>query len=248
MDSLFIQLEEWQKDEPWGDFLDAGTGKHSLKWLSKLQTSSWTAVTGDIYRAKKLRKEFSLRPQDQIISGNWLNHGLLKNRSFDVVLADYLLGAIEGFAPYFQNQLFHRLRSVVKSQLYVIGQEPLEACPENGGAKLINRISRLRDSCILLAGHRCYREYPLEWVKRQLDADGFRVIHSKAIPIRFGPNFINRQLDVCLRKLPFIPPGNFNAGLETEIEKLREEALCFVGKIGGIRYGSDYIISAKILE
>ena len=74
----------------------------------KLHTNSWTAVTGDSYRAKKLRKEFSLRPQDQIISGNWLNHELLEHRMFDVVLADYLLGAIDGFAPYFQNQMFQK--------------------------------------------------------------------------------------------------------------------------------------------
>jgi hypothetical protein len=38
-------IEQMQGDLPWGRVLDAGTGAHSLTWISSLQTDSWTAVT-----------------------------------------------------------------------------------------------------------------------------------------------------------------------------------------------------------
>jgi hypothetical protein len=27
---------------------------------------------------------------------------------------------------------------------------------------------KIQDACILLAGHRCYREYPMEWIQQQI--------------------------------------------------------------------------------
>ena len=247
MDSLFTQVEQWHGTQSWGKFLDAGTGKHSLKWITTLQTDSVTAITGDIYRAKKLQKEFNLRPQDLIVSGNWTDGNLLPGKKFDVVLADYLLGAIDGFAPYFQTKLFRRLRAVTKKHLYVIGLEPFPDHPKTPGGRLINRIARLRDACILLAGHRCYREYPQKWVTEQLQQSGYKVSHAKAIAIRFGPKYINSQLDVCKRKLNVIAPGNFNDSLRDEIEILRTEALMFCQQYGKIQYGRDYVIAAQKL-
>ncbi len=245
MDSLFTQVEQWHGDQPWGDFLDAGTGKHSLHWVTNLPTKSCTAVTGDVYRAKQLKKQFNLRPQDEIVSGNWTDGNLLQGKKFYVVLADYLLGAIDGFAPYYQTKLFSRLREVTKNHLYVIGLEPFGDHPKEYGGKLINRIAKLRDACILLAGHRCYREYPRQWVVDELRNSGYNVSRSRSLPIRFGAKYINSQLDVCVRKLNFIPPGNFNAALQIEIENLRTEALDFCHRQGKITYGSDYIIAAQ---
>lgn len=37
-----------------------------------------------------------------MVIGNWRDENFLKDRVFDTVLADYLVGAIDGFAPYFQ--------------------------------------------------------------------------------------------------------------------------------------------------
>ncbi len=45
--------------------------------------------------------------QDQIIVGNWKDPSFLKGQVYDVVLADYLLGSIDGFAPYFQVTTSH---------------------------------------------------------------------------------------------------------------------------------------------
>ena len=52
--------------------------------------------------------------------GNWVDPNLLKGAQYDTVLADYLLGAIEGFAPYYQPYLFKRLRPLTRKMLSLI--------------------------------------------------------------------------------------------------------------------------------
>ena len=130
----------------WGNVLDAGTGNPSLEWLLTLETDSITAITGDVHRQNQMRRHFEqqLRPQDKIIAGNWLNHELLSGDSFKTVVADYLLGALEGFAPYFQSQLFRRLKPHVGNTLYVIGLEPFSDTDRSEGAKIIRAIAALR--------------------------------------------------------------------------------------------------------
>jgi len=43
------------------------------------------------------------------------------------VIADYLIGAVDGFAPYTQEQTFKRLKRHMKSgaRLYIIGMQPI---------------------------------------------------------------------------------------------------------------------------
>lgn len=48
----------------------------------------------------------------EIIIGNWDNADFLSGRKFDTILADYLIGAIDGFSPYFQDLVFERLLQV----------------------------------------------------------------------------------------------------------------------------------------
>lgn len=45
---------------------------------------------------------FTVKPPDEIVIGNWRDERFLEGQVFDTVLADYLVGAIDGFAPYFQ--------------------------------------------------------------------------------------------------------------------------------------------------
>lgn len=45
---------------------------------------------------------FSVKAPDEIVVGNWRDEQFLEGRVFDTVLADYLVGAIDGFAPYYQ--------------------------------------------------------------------------------------------------------------------------------------------------
>ena len=44
---------------------------------------------------------------------------MLAGETFDVVIADYLVGSIDGFAPYYQDQIYARLRPHVTKHLYV---------------------------------------------------------------------------------------------------------------------------------
>ena len=245
-DQLFAAVERMQGDRPWGSVLDAGTGSHSLKWLTRLPTARWTAVTGDARRERRLKEELkdTLRASDRIVSGNWTDPTLLFGETYDVVLADYLLGAIDGFAPYFQDQLFERLRSVVGGRLYVIGQAPYGPASDEGG-ELIWEIARLRDACILLAGHRCYREYPLAWVVRSLERSGFAVQEATPMPILYSQRFVNGQLDVCLRKLPYFRDPALVETMRAHIDALRARAMDHLDTHKHIRFGEDYVVAAE---
>ena len=247
-DRLFTHIERLQGSGSWGSVLDAGTGRHSLEWLAGLETNRWTAVTGDRGRAEKLKREFrcKMRPCDRVEAGNWTDPLFLHGEVYDVVLADYLLGAVEGFAPHLQDRLFERLRPHVGGGLYVVGLEPYERFPDSRGGQLIKEIACLRDACILLAGDRCYREYPREWVVRHVEAAGFVVKDAQVFPIRYGPRFINGQLDVCSRKLPRISgTGALVEGLRDRIADLRRRALDFSNLEDGIWFGEDYVVEAR---
>ena len=230
-----------------GTVLDAGTGKHSLKWLSGLNTQRWTAVTGDINRARALQSEIKprLRPNDKICVGNWLDDTFLNDETFDMVIADYLLGAIDGFAPYFQSKLFRRLKRHVSHTLYVVGLEPLPPYSPDPAGKLITDITNLRDAHIKLANHRCYREYPMTWVCESLHESGFEVMHTAKFPIRYNAKKINSQLNVCLNKLNFIADQQLVSALRNKTESLRKKSLHHIRQHGPISFGFDYVIAAK---
>jgi hypothetical protein len=228
--------------------LDAGTGINSMRWLTGARTAAITAVTGSSSMAQNVRDAVApvLRPVDRILLGDWADPDLLASERFDTVLADYLLGAIEGFAPYFQDQLFARLRPHVGGRLYVVGLEPyvnVEQTTANG--RLIAEIGRLRDACLLLAGHRPYREYPLDWVLRSLRAAGYAVEEVRRFPIRWRARFVNGQMDMCLKRLPLLTNRDLAESLAGEVEALRHRALAMVEAEGGIAYGEDYVVVAR---
>jgi hypothetical protein len=242
-DLLFSGIERYHGASPWGRVLDAGTGEHSLAWLRTLDSESLTLVTGAASRARRLEK--GLRPQDQALAGNWQDPTLLFEERFDVVVADYLLGAIEGFAPYYQGQLFARLRPHVAGVLYLVGKEPLpETAPTEGGQAILE-LERLRDACILLAQHRCYREFPQAWVHRSLENSGFEVLSAWRQDIVYGAGYIERQLKVCSSKLRFFKSVRLAQAMATQIEDLRSRAVVLAEIEGGIALGSDYVVVAE---
>ena len=249
-DALFKHIELLQGNQPWGRFLDAGTGEASLRWVTGLDTQSWTAITADPQRARRIENKFSdrIREGDRVISGNWSDPLLLQGEVFDVVLADYLIGSMDRFSPYFQYSFLRRLRPHIGTRLYLVGLEPYHGASGDAGGRLVMEIANLRDACILHAGHRCHREYPAEWVIGQLENSGFEVEEEKRFPIIYGSKFINEQLDVCRRKLEFIENQELVSGLRSRIDKLREKALAFYDVHRGIRFGYDYVISARPVQ
>lgn len=240
-DRLFARLERIHGERPWGRVLDAGTGEHSLKWLLGLAPRHITAVTGSPPRQRKLER--LARPVDRVVLGDWADPAFLHGEVYDVVVADYLLGALDGFAPYFQEHLFERLRPHVGGSLYVVGLEPLPDSAEGEAQRLVLEIDRLRDACIKLAGHRCYREYPRDWVVRRLEGSGYEVSESVTMPIVYRERWVNGQLDVCRRKLPYLREQGLRDALEAHIEGLRERALPHAQQ--GIRLGADYLVIAR---
>jgi hypothetical protein len=153
---LFAYIEEmFGRDKHWGDVLDAGTGSHSLGWLAALDTRTLTAVTGDQNMLRDVQRDFQgkLRPKkDEIVIGNWKDDEFLRGRQYDVIVADYLLGALDGFAPYFQHKLFPRLTQHLKEDgwLFFVGTEPLPTKCETRAQQLISDVARTRDAAILL--------------------------------------------------------------------------------------------------
>jgi hypothetical protein len=247
-DPLFDFLHRHQGEQPWGAVLDAGTGYNSMRWLTGLPTERWAAVTGAASMAQQLQRDFGtqIRPQDKLVLGNWSDPALLAGQRFDIVLADYLLGAIEGFAPYTQDRLFTRLLPLVGKRLYLIGLEPyVTRYPDDEGGKLLVDIGRLRDACLLLAGELPYREYPSDWVVRHLEQAGYRVETVQHFPIRYRERFVNGQLDMCVHRIERLQDRGLAAALSTHVEVLRSRALGLVAQHNGIRLGADYVVVAE---
>lgn len=248
--ALFRCIEDLQGEEPWGSFLDAGTGTHSIGWIAALATERWTAVSGAEAHAMQVRDaiEAQRRPQDRIVVANWADEHLLAGETYDTVLADYLLGAIEGFAPYFQDLLFKRLRPHVGRRLYVVGVQPyVVQKPEDEAGSAIWEIGRFRDACLLLAGEQPYREFPLGWATDSLERAGYRVTAVRRFPIRYKERFVNSQIDMALMRMSKVADENLARALSSRGEALRERALALVAFAGGIRHGFDYVIAAEPL-
>lgn len=246
--SLFGHIEDLQGNLPWGSFLDAGTGTHSIKWVSSLATDRWVAVTGATAHAIQVRGavEPVRRPQDRLIVANWADPELLRGERFDTVLADYLIGAVEGFAPYFQGAMFARLRALTGKRFYLVGLEPyVTHDPATEGGRLIWEIGRFRDACLLLAGERPYREYPMQWVLDRMTAAGFRVTAARRFPIRYKARFVNSQIDMCAPRIARLGDPALATALTLRAEDLRSRALAFAEHEDGIRHGHDYVIAAE---
>ena len=246
---LLRYIQELHGDRPWGTFLDAGTGVQSIRWVAELGTDRWTAISASPGHAERVREaiEEAQRPDDQIILGNWVDPDLLKGESYDTVMADYLLGAIEGFAPYFQPYLFKRLRPLTRKRLYIKGLEPYVPTmrPEDKAGRLLWEIGRFRDACVLLGNDIPYREYPAGWVIDNLQMNGFAVLEVKHFDIRYKKLFVNAQIDVCAPILEKLTDRDLAKALKARGEALRAEALEIIEAKGALCTGCNYVIAAE---
>lgn len=247
--ALFRHIEAVQDGAAWGAFLDAGTGVNSALWSTVLPTDRWLGVSASKAHAAQVAAAVGprLRDQDAIVVGDWADPELRDGERFDTVLADYLLGAVEGFAPYFQPQLFARLRPLVGRRLYVVGLDPyVVGDAPTPAARIVRAIGRWRDVCLLLADETPYREYPAEWAVNHLAASGFRVIEARRFPNRYRDTWINSQLNMGLRRLPKLADRALASALADHAEALRAEALAHCETEGGLRCGYDYVISCAV--
>ena len=143
-----------------------------------MYVSSFCAVTADENMRRNVQstvETLAIEDKGEVVIGNWaegyngkdsLGDGeiiegryLCKGDMFDTILCDYLVGAMDGFSPYYQDRIFTRLVSHLKpgGRIYIVGLNPI---PDkvSGPANIFCKVTKMRDSCILLAGNRCYRE------------------------------------------------------------------------------------------
>ncbi|GAB4072067.1 class I SAM-dependent methyltransferase [Ancylobacter sonchi] len=244
---MFGVIQHVQGDAPWGSVLDAGTGVRSARWISGLPSSRWTAVSADPEHLTLTEAAVATarRPQDRLVLGNWQDPALLAGESHDTVLAEYLLGAIESYAPYFQSDLFARLRPLVRGRLYVVGVDPyvIGAAADEAGA-LVPAIGRLRDACALLAGVTPYREYPAEWVMQRLEQVGLRIVFARRFPNVYDRQWVERQLVDGRQLAERIDDPAVAAALTSRIDALRKRAEELLVGHGGLAHGHDYVIAA----
>lgn len=262
-DAIFGGIEEKQGSKPFGRVLDAGTGRYSLRWLSTLTEkgmTSLTAITADdkmLQSITPLVEKLGIQDITSLVIGNWFgtsepivstdqdNDEIL----FDTIVADYLIGAMDGFSPYKQDQMIPLLTKYLKpgGRLYIVGMEPIPDSAE-GDADIICQVRRARDACLLLAGQRPYREYPLTWITRQVArTEGLQFLQTGEYPIRHSGNFIARQINNGRRWLKLIKPkelGNEMKNLLDDLEKKAKKAT----NDGKIELSFNYVVSAVKME
>jgi hypothetical protein len=233
---------------------------------------SFTAITADESMRRRVfheAKELGIADKGDVIIGNWKegvdkdgtigfvdsntsssdgSKLLLEGQQFDTILADYLVGAIDGFSPYFQDLIFNRLvpHLAPGGRLYVIGLQPIPDSVSSP-ANVMCKIRRVRDACILLANHRCYREYPLDWIERHLRKSGLNVVQSRTYPIRYDHSTMVRQINVGRSKLKLFPTKDMAAEMGKVLDDLEKESLEVTRKQadGRITLGFDYVVVAE---
>lgn len=240
-DALFATIEAWHQGRPSASVLDAGTGRHSLGWLVSWLNARITAVTADPRSADAMSSEF---PRAEVILGRWTDERLLAGRTFDVVVADYLLGAVDGFTPYAQDALFPRLRAHVGGRLYVVGLEPWPDRAEDPDAQAFLELCRLRDAAFLVSGARPYREYPETWVVNSLEQSGFRVVERARMPILHSVRTIDREHGNLARTVGGLADRALATALLAGADALRTQLLGRVSR-RKLLFGADYLIAAE---
>lgn len=246
-DPLFSHIESMQGDVPWGRVLDAGTGWHSLKWMQQLTSEHWTAVTIDPTRIATMMPTFQkkMRPNDRIILGDWEDPALLEGEQFDVVLMDYLVGAMDAFTPYAQDRIVQRIRKHVHHRLYLIGLEPLPESDPDPAVQAMIELDRLKDACRLLAGKRPYREYPASWIARRCAEAGLVILNVQHFPRILREKFVRSRIAACRKLVPSMQSLALQSGMNEHITQLEQRLLAFAARPEGIRISTNYVLSAR---
>jgi hypothetical protein len=256
-DALFGSIETAQGDRPFGNILDAGTGMHSLRWMATLSETrgmtQFTAITADENMQRNVQQEsdaLEVSHLGKIVIGNWFGDApiQLEEQSYDTILADYLIGAMDGFSPHQQDQIIPKLVQCLKpgGRLYIVGLQPLPDSAPTAEATIICKIRQVRDACILLAGHRCYREYPVDWLERQIeDHPQLELLSTKHFPILYKQQTIVNQINVARSKFPLFPTPELADSMKSVLDDLEAKSLEATQRVGRIRLGFDYVVMAQ---
>eukprot|EP01033_Poteriospumella_lacustris_P000166 gene166-110_t len=112
---------------------------------------------------------------------------------------------------------------------------------------IISEIRRARDACILLGGHRPYREFPVSWMKRHVEGAGMVVTNSSNFTIMHTEDSALRQIRVAKSKLDLMRDEHLRRGMETYLLDLERRLKVVVKEAGGrIPMSFDYVMSVEL--
>jgi hypothetical protein len=131
--------------------------------------------------------------------------------------------------------------------IHVVGLNPIPD-KASGDADIFCKVTRLRDACILLAGHRCYREYPVDWIERHFEKAGLDIVKTTKFPILYSHAAIVRQLNVARSKLTLFPSKALAKEMGDAIDELERESKVATSKAPNNRLtlGFDYVVTAQM--
>jgi len=236
---------------PWGDVIDAGTGPDSLTWLASCPVRSITAVTANETArslAWTMTKQYLDPALDSVVAGNWKNPDFMRGKQFDTVVADWLLGSVEFFAPHYQVGLVRRLKQLVKPGGWIMinGREPDNLKTNGTGNQLMLEIDALRDAATVLGQRHPYRELPQWWVEEELGAVGFKALKSNSAPLHLSPDYVQSQLDWAHREIKTVEDDTLRTALETRHQALLSQAKETTSAWDNEEYSRIYSIIANL--
>ncbi|MCW5872569.1 MAG: hypothetical protein KIS61_35295, partial [Candidatus Eremiobacteraeota bacterium] len=224
---------------PWGDVLDAGTGASSWGWLLKQTCRSRTGITAEEARAQALRERPGMGPQDEVLVGLWQDPLLLQGRRFDVILADYLFGACDRYAPHFQEEMIERVLSKCSGWLFLIGLEPQPA-PNTPAQSCLFEVAQLRDAVQLLLGNRPHRELPQAWIERHIEARGARIAWKERYQNLYDADWVAREVASLEQNLELFQDRGLAQVLRRRCHALRQRAAEYLKSAAS--YSFDYLL------
>lgn len=238
MDQLLDQIRK-RHPGPWGDVLDAGTGASSWDWLLKQPCRSRTGVTAEAARAQSLRSRPGVSADDTILEGLWQDTQLLEGRSFDVIIADYLLGSCDRYAPHFQEEMLERVVGKCSGWLFLVGLEP-PAPATTPAQRCLFEVAQLRDAVQLLLGNRPHREIPQAWIERQLTRLGVKLAWSERYHNLYDENWVGREVASLEQNLQLFEDRGLAQVLRRRCHALRKNAAEYLRQPAS--YSFDYLL------
>jgi hypothetical protein len=250
--TLFSSVEKYLS----GTVLDSGTGKASLKFLTKVQRKgnigNITAVTASESMYRHVVASVEKDSDANVVIGNWADEDFLKDQMFDTILMDYLVGSMDAFAPYTQELVFQRLARHVKvgGKMIVIGWEPIPDKADSPGDLLLLDVIRTQNTCILLGNGHTYREFPRHVIERYMKLSNIGIEKSMSFPIVYGQTKLQRLLNSCDHYLKLVK-GKHGKEIRNVMDKRVKELRGMIDANTELReglcFGMDYAIVGEKL-
>jgi len=226
----------------WGEVLDAGTGISSICWIVRHQLTRVDAVTAASSGSfsQQTVQRAARGANVRVLLANWKDDSLLAGRTYDVVVADYLIGAVEMFWRYAQDAMLSRLLKLIKpgGHLLFIGLEPYDQI--FSPMHTVSQLEALGDAAALLGGSPSYREMPQAWVERQLaQAPGIKILSSRQFPSTLGPSYARSQLAFASQQSAVLSDTKLRAAFLGRVAAMQAETTHFSAR------GRNYAIVAR---